>query len=85
MGDFPILGGKRLRTIPWNLLTPNEWLAKRTHSQTLQRLAERGGLGPVEAVAVIRGVDVFDLLNVMTDEQAEAELLLIVAAQKETT
>ena len=41
------------RSIPWYLL--QEAQAKSNHDQTLKRLAERGGLAPSEAVAVIEG------------------------------
>lgn len=47
---FPIQGGP---SIPWSLIEPHEAQAKRNHDQTLQRLAERGGLSPCEAVAVL--------------------------------
>lgn len=39
--------------LPWAMLTPHEKQAERNHSQTLRRLAERGGLGPSEALAVL--------------------------------
>ena len=38
-------------SIPWDLL--NEEQAKKNHDQTLERLAERGGLAPSEALAII--------------------------------
>lgn len=66
---FPVLFGYRLEEeiraarrdglqslvigIPWEVLEPHEAQAQRNHSQTLKRLAERGGLGADEAVAVI--------------------------------
>lgn len=39
--------------IPWALLAPHEKQAQANHSQTLTRLAERGGLSPCEALAVL--------------------------------
>lgn len=39
--------------IPWALIQPYEEQAKKNHSQSLSRLAERGGLAPSEAVAVL--------------------------------
>lgn len=45
------------RNVPWAMLAPYEWQAKRHHDQTLQRLAERGGLSPCEMVAVLEGRD----------------------------
>ncbi len=66
---FPILWGydvkaaiKTLRAagvpcmpvcIPWDMLAPHARQAKSNHGQTLERLAERGGLGPGEALAVL--------------------------------
>jgi hypothetical protein len=43
------------------MLAPHEEQARRNHSQTLQRLAERGGLGPNEMLAVMDGVDWGDI------------------------
>lgn len=53
---FPVLLGPRekrmapdcLRAIPWSAIAPYEDQAKRNHNQTLDRLAERGGLSPLE-------------------------------------
>jgi hypothetical protein len=40
--------------VPWSLLAPHEQRALRNHGgQTLKRLAERGGLGPEEMLAII--------------------------------
>jgi hypothetical protein len=54
---FPIMGEKvctrSIVTLPWALIAPHEAQAKVNHSQTLKRLAERGGLAPCEAVAVL--------------------------------
>ncbi len=40
-------------TIPWQLVQPHEAQAQTNHGQSLSRLAERGGLAPSEAVAVL--------------------------------
>ena len=41
-------------TIPWGLIAAHNDRAKENHSgQDLERLAERGGLGMMEAIAVI--------------------------------
>ena len=62
--QFPIMVSKRWgdgrplvgpRSIPWSVIAPFEDQAKRNHSQTLRRLAERGGLDPFEALAVLTG------------------------------
>lgn len=39
--------------IPWEMIAPHEAQAKTNHSQTLMRLAERGGLGACEALAIL--------------------------------
>ena len=58
---FPVLGGVTWKlpencpeSVPWELVAPHEAQAMRNHcGQTLKRLAERGGLGPCEMVAVL--------------------------------
>ena len=40
---FPIMGGP---AIPWSMIRPHERQAERNHSQSLERLAQRGGLDP---------------------------------------
>ena len=47
---FPIMGGP---SIPWRMIAPHDGQAKINHDQTLERLAERGGLSPEEAIAVL--------------------------------
>lgn len=52
---FPIMmahGSDKWR-LPMSLFRPHEAQAKWNHSQTLDRLRERGGLSPCEAVAVL--------------------------------
>ena len=60
---FPILLGYRVSrewkdlgapdTIQWDLLLPHEERARKNHSQSLDTLASRGGLGPYELLAVL--------------------------------
>lgn len=59
---FPLLPNYRQkgaalqrRSIPWPMIAPHEAQALRNHGQTLQRLAERGGLSPGEACDVLLG------------------------------
>ena len=48
---FPIQQGA---SIPWAMIAPHEMQAIQNHGgQTLARLAERGGLSPCEALAVL--------------------------------
>jgi hypothetical protein len=60
--EFPLLhqgseADRRLRlrraSVPWDFLAPHEDRALRNHDQTLERLAERGGLSPREALCVV--------------------------------
>jgi hypothetical protein len=39
--------------LPWEMILPHDKQARRNHDQTLQRLAERGGLSACEALAVL--------------------------------
>lgn len=61
MQMFPILigyegtAGPCPRSIPWDVIAPYGGQAEVNHSQTLERLAERGGLSPVEAWLVMNG------------------------------
>lgn len=41
------------RSIPWSLVAAHEAQALRNHYQTVERLAQRGGLSPAELVAVL--------------------------------
>lgn len=45
------------RSVPWSLLAPHEAQARRNHSQSLTRLAERGGLSLCEIIAVLEDRD----------------------------
>jgi hypothetical protein len=49
---FPILRHPEFR-LPWVLIAPHARQAQRNHSQTLERLAERGGLSFDEAAAIL--------------------------------
>lgn len=51
---MPIMGGVFLKAIPWALIVEHETQALDNHDQTLNRLAERGGLGPSEALLIIQ-------------------------------
>jgi N-acyl-D-aspartate/D-glutamate deacylase len=48
------MGAKKLRRIPWDLIAPHEKQAQNNHDQSLKRLAERGGLDPIEAMLVLQ-------------------------------
>lgn len=53
---MPIMGSPgalKLPPIPWGIIAPHEMQAQTNHGQTLDRLRERGGLDPTEAVAIL--------------------------------
>jgi hypothetical protein len=52
MGEkrFPIQGGP---SVPWRMIEPYRDMADCNHGQTLERLAQRGGLGPGELRAIV--------------------------------
>jgi hypothetical protein len=52
---MPIMGSKLISEIPWPMIAPHEKQARSNHSQSLERLAERGGLGCSEAIDIMRG------------------------------
>ena len=78
---FPIMGGP---SIPWRVIAPHEAQARINHDQSLERLAQRGGLSPMEAHFVLadqrwRGVVTLDeapwlaemnAINAADDQQA---------------
>jgi hypothetical protein len=68
---FPIHLGSdgRKAYIPRAMIAPHEEWAQRNHSQSLQRLAERGGLGWCEALAVLEN------RRWSRDEAAQAKVL----------
>lgn len=61
MRQFPIMVGYRgtpgpcPSAIPWEAIAPYEGHALENHQQTLEKLASRGGLDPVEAYFVMTG------------------------------
>ena len=53
MRMFPVLHDAMFRAVPWDMVAPHEARAKRNHDQSLERLAQRGGLSPLELVCVL--------------------------------
>lgn len=59
--EFPIMLHNRHkyprcpRSVPWGFVAPHEDQALINHSQTLERLAERSGLDPLELLCVLDG------------------------------
>jgi hypothetical protein len=71
---FPILNDPCIKAIPWAAIASHEAQAQRNHSQTLNRLASRGGLSPCEAVAVMLDQP----WRKMNDAWARAKLMCLV-------
>lgn len=65
------------RFVPWEKLAHIEAQAKSNHSQTLERLAARGGLSPEELWLAYNGKDLREM-RAMTAEEHIAALKLIV-------
>ncbi|MFJ7315237.1 hypothetical protein ACIQVE_21240 [Pseudomonas sp. NPDC098747] len=68
--NMPVMKGVNIKSIPMHLLMPYERQAVRNHSQSLQRLAERGGMCPTEILGIIRGLSWIQL-KVRPDDEAE--------------
>jgi hypothetical protein len=49
------MGATLMSEIPFAMIAPHEARAKRSHGQSLERLAERGGLAVAEALDVLEG------------------------------
>lgn len=69
--------GPKLEPLPWAIIEPHQKQALRNHGQTLERLRERGGLSPCEAVAIIedrrwRRMQRFDAVERLADLVREA-------------
>lgn len=60
--------------VPWEMLVPHMRQAMVNHDQTLERLAERGGLSACEAVAVLKDRP----WHAMNPNDANFELLCMV-------
>ena len=51
--QYPIIGTNPQEYIPWDMLASHEAQALRNHCQTLERLAERGGLAWIEVISIL--------------------------------
>ena len=52
--SMPVMSSKYLKSMPMAML--NEKQAQKNHGQSLERLAERGGICPSEALAIMDGL-----------------------------
>lgn len=50
---YPVIGTNPQEYIPWEILIPHEEQALQNHGQTLERLAERGGLDWNEILPIL--------------------------------
>lgn len=63
---------KQINSIPWSLIEPHGEQAKINHQQSLERLNQRGGLSPMEAVAVLEDADYRKRWPEKVDRDAQA-------------
>lgn len=52
---MPIMGSHIMSEIPFAMIAPYEAQAQKNHGQSLERLAQRGGLATCEAIDIIEG------------------------------
>ncbi len=71
-------------SVPWDFLAPHEAQAQANHDQTLERLAERGGLDPTEMVCILEGWSWHKAAS-LTLEQAIPRLNELLAKYHERT
>lgn len=63
-GKYPVIGTKPKEYIPYEVLIPHEKQAIYNHSQTLKRLAERGGLSWYEILCILQDVRDIEGMNI---------------------
>lgn len=77
---FPIIDYEKYLgcpdTVPLGLLKPHEAQAKTNHQQTLKELSSRGGLSPMEAVAII-GDKRYDDYWIHVDKEQRPQLAVM--------
>ena len=67
-----------LTSISWELIAPHESQALQNHGrQTLQRLAERGGLSPIEMYCVLNDKPLYIAYELTICDEDEAMRLII--------
>lgn len=77
------LGLTQRPRVPWAWLEPHEDQALQNHGQTLQRLAERGGLDPREMLSIITGKK-WSAYQSMSLEEAMQKINDLVAQWKQS-
>lgn len=66
---MPIMGATLLSEIPFAFIAPHETQAQRNHGQSLERLAQRGGLAAPEALDIIEGRPWASSMNCIENER----------------
>ena len=82
MKKFPIMKNKGKEYIPYDVIKPHEDQALKNHGQTLDRLAERGGLSWSEAYAVLTDNKIPFWDEYISDEFYEKKVKEIVSNTK---
>lgn len=82
MKKFPIMKNKGKEYIPYDVIKPHEDQALKNHGQTLDRLAERGGLSWAEAYAVLTDSKIPFCDEYISDEFYEKKVKEIVSNTK---
>lgn len=59
-GRYPVIGTEPKQYIPYEVLLSHEERAIQNHGQTLERLAERGGLSWFEILCVLEEKNILD-------------------------
>ena len=67
-------------SVPWILVEPHEKQAKANHYQTLARLAQRGGLSPIELLAVLHDQDYYEFRARLDEVGAMAQAVDMLTA-----
>ena len=63
------------KTVPFELVKDNEKQAQSNHSQSLARLAERGGLSPMELWCVVNNLGFYEAIKQGMSESKAIEWL----------
>jgi len=81
--QFPVIDHSRgavVRSVPWAYVEQYRKQAERNHGQTLERLAERGGLGWYELECAANGIGLFTVpIGPHTEANCRIEALAAVA------
>ena len=74
---YPIQNGS---SVPWEVMAPHNAISLTNHSQTIERIAERGGFGPAEAYCIVNDLKWREMEETIGFK--EAERLWLVYAER---